>query len=171
MEVSPTLGSPAREVRGSTGAVDWLVLGLGVVGALALVLAEFSLTFQVDTLTSGTCQELADAAVRDRCRATGLEQHSGALILLGLFAAAMAVGAGRRASRPAAVALIAMAAVAFGIAVFIDLPKTRADGLLEPFYESGEARPGAGFYLEWVGAGLCLCAGALRLLRPRSGVT
>lgn len=167
MEASQTLGARARGVVGSAGALAWLTLGLGVLGGLALLVAELSLIYQVDTLTSGTCQELADASVRDRCQANGLEQHSGALILLGLFALVMAVGAGRGASLPAAGALIVVGVVVIAIAVFIDLPQTRADGLLEPFYESGKAEPGTGFYLELAGAALCLAAGALRLLGSR----
>ena len=167
MEASQTLGDRAREEPGSAGAVRWVALGLGVLGALSLVVAELSLIFQVDTLTSGTCQELADASVRDRCDASGLEQHSGALLLLGLFAAVMAVGVGRGESVPAAAALIVVGAVVIAIAILIDLPKTRADGLLEPFYESGKAKPGAGFYLELAGAGLCLAAGSLGIIGPR----
>ena len=166
MEASRTLGARAREAAGSAGAVGWLVLGLGVAGGLLLIIAELSLIFQVDTLTSGTCEELADAAVRDKCRATGVEQHSGALFLLGVLAVAMAVGAGRGASVPAAVALVVVGAVVIGIGLLSDLPKTNADGLLEPFYESGKARAGSGFYLELVGASACLAAGALRLARP-----
>lgn len=163
MEASQTPRARARAAAGSAGMAAWLVLGLGAIGGLLLVLAEFSLVFQVDTLTSGTCEELADASVRDRCRANGLEQHSGALILLGVFAVAMALGAARGSSLPAAVALVAVGAVVIAIAVFIDLPKTKADGLLEPFYEEGKASPGAGFYLELAGAALCVVAGALRI--------
>ncbi len=169
MEASQTARVRAREASGSADILAWVALGLGVLGGLALVVAEFSLIFQVDTLTSGTCQELADASVRDRCDASGLEQHSGALILLGLFAAAMAIGAGRGASLPAAAALIVVGAVVIAIAILIDLPKTRADGLLEPFYESGKAKPGTGFYLELAGAGLCIAAGALRFVSRRRG--
>ena len=168
MEASQTLGARARAAAGSAGLAGWLVLGLGVLGGLLLVLAEFSLIFQVDTNLSGTCEELANADVRDECRANGLEQHSGALILLGVFAVAMAVGASRGASVPAAVALAVVGAVVLGIALLNDLPKTQADGLLEPFYEQGEAGAGAGFYLELVGAGLCLFAGAVGIFARRA---
>lgn len=169
MEASRTLGARARGAARSGDAVGWVVLGLGVLGGLLLVVAELSLIFQVDTLTSGTCEELADASVRDRCKANGLEQHSGALIPLGVLAAAMAVGASRGRSVPAAAALVVLGAVVLGIALLIDLPKTNADGLLEPFYESGKAKPGTGFYLELLGAGLCVAAGGLRLLGRREG--
>jgi len=167
MEASQTLGARARAAAGSAGVAAWIVLALGVTGGVLLVVAEFSLIFQVDTLTSGTCEELRNAAVADKCRAKGLEQHSFALILLGVFAIAMALGAARGASVPAAVALVVVGLVVVGIALFIDLPKTKADGLLEPFYEQGRARAATGFYLELVGAGLCLAAGAIRIFALR----
>ena len=165
MEASQSLTTRAREAARRTDRTALIVLVLGTLGGLALILTEFATIFQVDPLTSGTCEELSDRAIRDKCRAEGLEQHSGALLLLGALAIFMALGASRGGSRPAAAALVAIGCVVLAIALLLDLPKTNEDGLLEPFYESGAASAGTGFWFELAGAGLCAAAGALRLAR------
>ena len=145
------------------------VLVLVVLGGVLLVAAELSTIVTVDVLTAGTCEELADPELRDACSTSGFEQHGGAFILLGLLAIVMGVGAGRRASRPAAAALVVIAAVALGFVLLRDLPKADESGLVGLRYEEAEASPGAGLYMEVVGAGFCALAGLMRL--TRSGVT
>ena len=72
--------------------------------------------------TTGTCEEIADPDVRDACDSSGFEQHGGAFILLGVAALAMAWGAGRGASRPAAIALVAIGAVVLAFSLIRDVP-------------------------------------------------
>ena len=161
-----TPAARARHAVRSAGPVSLLILIVGLAGGVLLVIAEFSTIVTVDVLTTGTCEEIADPEVRDACDVSGLEQHGGALILLGLAAIAMAIGAGHGASRPAAFALIGIAAVVIAIAVLRDLPQANETGLVGLRYEEAKAGVDTGLYLEFIGAGLCAAAGALRLLRP-----
>ena len=150
----------------SAGGVSLIVLALGVIGAVLIVVAELSTIVRVDVLTTGTCEEIADPKVRDACEASGLEQHGGAFLLLGAVALAMAWGAGRGASRPAAAALVAIGAVVLAFSLIRDVPKTDDTGLVGLQYEEAEAKPGTGLYLEIAGGVLLVVAGLVRLRRP-----
>jgi hypothetical protein len=139
---------------------------VGVLGALAVLVTEFTTIYAVDVLTSGTCEEIADPAARDACQTSGFEQHGGAFILLGLLALVMAVGAGRGRSRPAATALAAIGLVVLAFALGRDLPRSNDTGLVGIQYEQAKAGPRTGLYLEVAGGILCLAAGATRLVIP-----
>ena len=150
----------------SAGGVSLLVLALGVVGAVLIVVAELSSIVRVDVLTTGTCEEIADPKVRDACDSSGFEQHGGAFILLGAAALAMAWGAGRGASRPAAMALLAIGGVVLAFALIRDVPEANETGLVGLQYEEAQAKAASGLYLEIVGAGLLILGGLVRLRRP-----
>jgi hypothetical protein len=167
MEASRAPRSGAVAAVRSKDRLAAAVLVLGALGGVFLVVAELSTIVSVDVLTAGTCEELADPASRDACSTSGIEQHGGALILLGLLAIAMALGAGRRGSRPAAAALLGIAAVTLAFILLRDLPKMDESGLVGLRYEEAEVSPGPGLYLEMLGAGLCALAGAMRLSRSR----
>ena len=163
---SPT---PVARLTGavrSAGGVSVVVLALGVVGAVLIVVAELSSIVRVDVLTTGTCEEIADSKVRDACDSSGFEQHGGAFILLGAAALAMAWGAGRGASRPAAMALLAIGVVVLAFALIRDVPEANETGLVGLQYEEAEAKAASGLYLEIVGAGLLILGGLVRLRRP-----
>ena len=49
-------------------------------GALLVLATEFLTIAEVDVLTTGTCREIADPAVKEACRTTGFEQHGGAFL-------------------------------------------------------------------------------------------
>ncbi len=167
MEAStPTAVARLTGAVRSAGGVALIVLVLGVVGAVLVISAEFSTIVKVDVLTTGTCEEIADPEVRDACDSGGFEQHGGAFILLGLAALAMAWGAGRGASRPAALALVAIGAVVLAFSLIRDVPKADDTGLVGLQYEKAEAKPGTGLYMEIAGAGLIMLAGLVRLRRP-----
>ena len=140
----------------TAGPVTILITVLGVAGAPLVLITEFSTIDSVDVLTSGTCQEIADPAARDACQTSGIEQHGGAFILLGLLALLMTVGAGRGPSRPAAAALVAIGIVVLAFALARDLPKTDDTGLVGIQYEEAKAGPGSGLYFEFAG-GPCWC--------------
>ncbi len=172
MEASPTFATRARGAvlwaggaLQSAGPLALIVLVLGAAGGVLLVVAELSTIVTVDVLTTGTCEEIADPEVRDACSVSGFEQHGGALILLGLAAILMAIGAGRGSSRPASVALIVIALIVVVIVVTRDIPAAGETGLVGLRYEEAHAGASAGLYLECVGAALCAAAGALRLAR------
>jgi hypothetical protein len=163
MEASST---PAARVTGAlrqAGPVSVVVTAVGVLGALLVLLTEFTTIYSVDVLTSGTCEEIADPAARDACQTSGFEQHGGAFILLGLVGLLMAVGAGKGASKPAATALAAIGMVVLAFALARDLPKSNDTGLVGIQYEEAKAAPRGGLYLEIAGGILCVGAGVLRL--------
>ncbi len=166
MEASQTGGSRACAVLRSTGPLPALTLLLGAAGALALVVAELSTVVTIEVLTTGTCEEIAAPNVRDACEVDGLEQHAGALIVLGVLALVMTVGAVRGASAPAAAALLVIGAVVVVLAVR-DFGASDETGLVGITFEQAEAGVDTGFYLELVGAALCIAAGALGLVRSR----
>jgi len=161
--------TPVARVTGavrSAGGVSVIVLVLGVIGALLLVFAELSTIVKVDVLTTGTCEEIADPAVRDACDSSGFEQHGGAFILLAVAALAMTWGAARGASRPAALALLAIGAVVLVFSGVRDVTKTDDTGLVGLQYEKADAKAGSGLYMELAGGVLLMMAGGLRLSRP-----
>ena len=168
MEASQSLAARAREATRSTGVLALAVLALGVAGGVLLIVAELSTIVTVDVLTTGTCEEIADPEVRDACDIDGFEQHGGAFLLLGVAAVLMAIGAARGSSRPAALALVAIAVVVLAFALLRDIPQASKEGLVGIRYEDASAGPDTGLYLEIVGAGLCALAGILHLTRRRA---
>lgn len=141
--------------------------GLGVV---ALVVSDFLVLFEVRTIT----------AVVPGGRVTGGANHAYAMLIVGLVAAPMAFGALAGGSRPAMIALAVLAAVAVGIALIKDLPVATGPSTLKQAqaYQSTNAVPQAGFFVETLGAALLLVAGGGTLMlwggrssradRPRS---
>jgi hypothetical protein len=140
---------------------------LAGIGALLLLISEFSTIAAVD-VAHGSCKVINDSnpALADRCVLSGFERHGGAFLLLGLIALAMAWGAGIGRSRPAALALLAAAAIVLGFALLSDLPQTRETGAIGRDFAGATASPGAGFFMELAGAVAIGVAGALRLWRP-----
>jgi hypothetical protein len=127
------------------------LLAAGLIGALLLVIADFSTLFEVKAVT---------AVLEDR---TGGEHHTYALVLIGVLALPMAAGASLGGSRPAAVAVVVLALIALVIVFAVDLPDVNSTGLTKTFDEA-EASPKTGFYLETLGAVLLLVAGVGNLL-------
>ena len=125
--------------------------------ALALIAAEF-LTFR---------EIVAVAAVPAGGRTTGGAHHGYALAVVGAAALPIALGAVLGGSRAAAAALAALGAVALAIVLAVDLPGAFSEGELARAYESVEARPTAGFWLELAGA-VALLAGGLLVWPSRS---
>lgn len=174
MAASKTLSARARGVAQwtagalrSSDPVSLVILALGVAGGVLLVITELSTIVTVDVLTTGTCEEIADPAVRDACSVSGFEQHGGALVLLGLVAAVMTIGAARGSSRPAAVALVAIAVIVLAFAILRDVPKTGETGLIGINYEAAMASAGPALFLEIAGAVALAIAGLATLLRRR----
>jgi hypothetical protein len=94
----------------------------------------------------------------------GHDQHGFGLLLIAAAALLMVVGIARGGSRPAAAAALALGVITMLIAVVGDLPDTRQTGVVGERYEQASAAPGAGFYLETLGATLLIVAGAGTLL-------
>ena len=134
------------------------ILTTALIGAVALVVAEFLTLWEVVVIT----------VVKES--STGGAHHVYALALIGVTAMVMAVGAVRGGSRPAGWALLALAVAAVFVIGAVDLPDVNEEGFIGVAFEDARARPRAGFYVETVGAALLLLAAVanLVLLRPES---
>jgi hypothetical protein len=166
LQSAAALAAGVGERVSRTGLVGVLVLLLGLAGGGALIAADLSTLYEIEVVTA-SCEDFAAPDVRDECVTKGSEQHSGALILLGVVALLMALAAGLVRSRPAAAALLAIGAVVVAIAVIGDLPDVDETGQLGVTFEEAEAVSGPGLILELAGAGLCVVAGALGVALPR----
>lgn len=161
-------GLRPREFRAAIGRTAPRLLAVTVIAlaaAVLMVVAEFSTVASVElTGLDESCEtQLVDPDQRDRCSLNGFDRHGGALILLGLIAAAMALGAGIGRSRPAAAALIVIGLVVLGITLLRDLPQTDETGAIGASFEGAKASAGNGFYLQLIAGLLALAAGSLRL--------
>jgi hypothetical protein len=123
---------------------------------VALVAAEFSTLREIKAVT----------VVPKGGTTSGGSHHGYALAVIAVAAAVMGFGALRGGSRPAALALIALGAVALLIVLVIDLPSLDDTGLIGRTYDLAEAHPSTGFWLELGGAIALLASGGL-LLRSR----
>ena len=141
-------------------------MALGLLGGLFLVATELTTVASVE-IPGRTCREVADVRAVDRCELSGMERHGGALLLLGVVAGLMAIGAGRGQSTPAAVALIATGVIALALTIVGDLPETNEVGAVGVTYEGATGKRGPGLYLEGAGGVLLAAAGALGLSTRR----
>lgn len=157
-------GSRQPRVQNALQAAPLLVFGLGLVGALLLVVTEFTAVATVD-VASGSCEVIQDTdpELADRCELSGFERNGGAFILLALFAALLAWGAGPGGSRPAALALVVIGVLVLLWALLVDLPVTDDTGAIGRSFEGAEAAAGPGLTLEIVGGVLTLAAGLVGL--------
>jgi hypothetical protein len=145
----------------------WMVvLAVAVLGALLMILAEFSTLRSVKVLTA-SCDDLADPSLRGACVTHGYEEHSFALVLMGLVTLFMAYGAALGKSRPAAAALIALGAAVVAIALLTDVPDIHKTGVLGDRFDSARAQAGPGLWIEIAGGALVLVAGVMATAAPR----
>ena len=140
--------------RGSAG-LRLALAGVAMVAAGMLVVSTFLPLYEVGN-GQATLREIS-----------GLEHHSLAMLLLGVAAVPMALGA-LRGARPAMFALAAIGVVVLVVAFTVDLPAALDEGLLAVTYEGAEARPGAGFFVETFAGALLLVSGGLQLMRGGS---
>src|SRR4051795_11884504 len=145
----------------------WIVvLLLGVAGAILMVVSEFSTLRSVKVLTA-SCDDLADPSLRGSCVTHGYEEHSYALLLMGLVTVFMAYGAAVGRSRPAALALMVIGAAVIGIALATDVPDIHKTGVLGERFDSAHAQAGPGLWMELAGGALAFIAGAIATAAPR----
>ena len=130
---------------------------LAGLGALLLLLAEFSTLYEVRAIT---------AVVPGGSKTAGAN-HLYALIPIALLALLMAWGAVLGGSRPAALAVAVLGLAALLVVLVQDLPVVTDEGLLAETYESAKASPQTGFYLETLGAVVLLLSGVGMLLFGR----
>jgi hypothetical protein len=124
---------------------------VAVLGGLLLMYAELLDLYRIVT-PSGSISNAA-GSVR-----TGADQHSWALGVMGIAAAAATVLALLTRQRLPALAAATLGLSALILALTWDLPDVTSSGLTTD-RESGDAEPAAGFWTELVGA-MLLTAGA-----------
>jgi hypothetical protein len=135
---SPEQPGPGRLI--SVG----VVAGAGL-GALILVIAEFTTLFELKTGAAGTTV---------RSIGTG-SHHAYALVPVALLVALLAFGVWRVGSRPALLAIGVLGVLALLIGLLGDLPDAHKSGLIATaghHYATAAATPSAGLYMETLGA-------------------
>ena len=137
-----------------------VALLLGSAGAVLMIVSEFATLRSVKVLTA-SCTDLADPSLRGACVTHGGEEHSYALVLMGIVALLMVWGAVLGRSRPAAVALIVIGAAVVAIALLTDVPDIHKTGLLGQRFDSAHAEAGPGLWMEIAGGAAVLASGAI----------
>src|SRR5512132_2285412 len=139
----------------STNALRLGLAAIASAGAICLLLATFATVIEIKV---GATTKVPDHDTH----LSGWDRHGPALLVIALFAAAMIAGA-LRGARPAMAALAVLGLVALLIAIVGDVPDLDETGFIGQVYEDAAAGPGAGFYLETLGAMLLLACGGLML--------
>jgi len=139
------------------------ILAGGLLGALLLLVAEFTPLFEVST---------AAASAPVKSVGTG-SHHAYALVPIALLAGVLAYGVWRVGSRPALLAIGLLAVIALLIGLLGDLPDAHTSGLITAaggHYVTASSSPSAGLYLETLGGVVLLitCVCGFLLLGPPS---
>jgi hypothetical protein len=165
MSVTPPEAKPeySRAPRPSKlpAAISLAILVGGLVGALLLLVAEFTPLYAEDSAAS---------RITLSTEQTGAH-HAYALIPIALLAIVLTVGASRTASRPALLALVVLGIVAVVIALAVDLPDAQASGIVSHHvsptqlgFAQAKNAPRLGLYLETLGAAMLVITGGAGLL-------
>jgi hypothetical protein len=143
MNATPPEANTEYSTRGGTfGAV---ILAGGLLGALLLLVAEFTTLFEVRSSASTKVI---------RSVGTG-SHHSYALLPIALLVVFFAWGVWQARSRPALLAIGVLGVLTLLIALLGDLPDAHASGLIgssATHYTTASSRPSAGMYMETAGA-------------------
>jgi hypothetical protein len=154
--VARSLAIPRPPAAISAAVARHWPLAVLLFSVLCLIVAEFLTLREIRAVTAVPAGGITK----------GGAHHGYALAVIGVAALPMAVGAARGGSRPAAVAVTVLGAVALLIVLVIDLPSLDDTGLIGRTYDLAEAHPSTGFWLELGGAIALLASGGL-LLRSR----
>jgi hypothetical protein len=133
-----------------TGAV----VGVAVVGALLLLVAQFIALYHVQIPTSSTPVKTVGTGAN----------HGWAPVPIALVCFALALAVYRHGNRAALLGLALLGVASLLIALLGDLPDVHATGLIgsgASQYVQGAASPTAGLYLETLGAVLLLVSGGV----------
>ena len=150
-----------RASRAAFPTLSPLVVGLlfaAVVGAVLLIVAEFSTTIQI---TVGAGRAVVDTAI-------GHERHGYSLLIIGLLVFPMVFGAAVGRSRPAMAAIAVVGLAALLVALIGDAPDIHKTGVFGQNFEDAQADPKSGYYLETLGAVLVLIGGACSWVLTRA---
>lgn len=164
-ETAENRSSRTAALRGLSPAL-LAVLVVGTIGAILMIVSEFSTLRSVKVVTA-SCGDLASPAARDSCVTYGHEEHYYGLVLMGLVALLMVWGATVGRSRPAGLALIAIGAAVVAIALLTDVPDIHKTGLIGQEFDQAKASAGPGLWEELAGGALVLAAGVMGTGAPR----
>lgn len=153
--VTPTIAWPRLSPAGRAAAARYGTLACLLLAGVALIVAEFLTLREIVAVT----------VVPPGGRTSGGAHHGYALALIGVVSLPMAVGAVLGRSRPAAVALTALGALALAITLIVDLPSLDDEGLIGRTYDLAEASPGPGFWIQLVAEAVLIGIGASLVLR------
>lgn len=151
--------APRPDLREGSGVATALVVLAAALGALLIIIAQFTALYHLHSATSS-------AAVKTV--GTG-SNHAWAPLPLALLAGVLAYSFYRHANRAALVALLLLGVVVLLIALLGDLPDAHSTGLIgsgASQYTEATSSPSAGLYMETLGAVLLLLSGGLGLLLP-----
>jgi hypothetical protein len=158
---APGAGRDVAQTAASEGPAWALAARIGIVaggllGALLLVVSEFTTLYTVHIATSGLQIDSVSTHAHD----------SYALIPIALLVGVLALGAGLLGSRLALLGLAALAIASLSIALIGDLPDAQTTGtvIVAGRYQSATASPSTGFYLESLGAILLVVVAGCGLL-------
>jgi uncharacterized membrane protein len=118
----------------------------GLAGAILLVIATFATVIHITVVTV------------TKAHYSGWHFTGPGLVLIGLFALPLLAGA-LRGSRPAAIALACLGAVALILVLALVQPKIHDTGVYGQDYDQAAAGASFGYYAETAGAVLVLLAG------------
>jgi hypothetical protein len=141
----------------------WVLMAVGLAGALLLVVASFTTVIQI---TVGTSSRVVDADTAQ----SGWDRHGPALVVLALLAVWL-LAAGLRGSRTALAGLLVAGVVALAIPTLSDRGHVHDTGAVGDVYAEATADPGTGYYLETLGGALLLLAGGALLVLGRTPVS
>jgi hypothetical protein len=145
-----------RPVSSTGGRMPATVLGCGLLGALLLLIAEFTTLYDVHT-----------AARPGPIRSVGTgSHHAYALVPIALLCGVLAYGAWRDRSGPALLAIGALGVITLLIALIGDLPDAQASGLISSggHYVNASSSPQTGLYMETLGAAVLILTCGVGLL-------
>ena len=150
--------------EGFSAALRTSILGATLLGALLLVVSEFTTLFTI---------HVVGASAPIKSVSTG-SHDSYALILVAALAVVLAWAAVSTGNRWALVALVGVGIATLLIALIGDLPDAQASGTvgsLQAGFKSATNQPSAGLYLETLGAIMLIIAGGCGLLLGAPGGT
>jgi hypothetical protein len=146
---------------GTTRGVAGTILAGALLGALLLIVAEFTTLFYVHVATSTT---------PIKSESTGAH-NSYALLPIAALVIVLGFASWRAGSRPALLSIGVLGVIALLIALIGDLPDAHATGLIgsgATHYVSASSTPSAGLYMETLGAVILLitCVCGFLLIGP-----
>ena len=148
---------PGQNPRSGPGIATTLVVLAASLGALLILVAQFTALYHLHSPTSSASIKTVGTGAN----------HAWAPVPLALLAGVLAFTVYRHQNRAALAALALLGVVVLLIALLGDLPDAHSTGLIgsgAAQYVEGTSTPSAGLYMETLGAVLLLLSGGVGLL-------